>query len=223
MTRLGRLMAGAAIILLVLVGTEGTASAHAQLESTNPNQSSVLLAPPPQVVLHFGEPVEIDFGSCACWGPTGSGSTTEAPTTRLATVMPSPSRSRQSSPGHLRGCLAGDLGGLPSGTRGVRLLGGHGQWRRQGQRQATSLANESGSAVVGTIYWLVRFAAFVGLLFLVGLAVMVAVLGGRGGDPTGRTSAVALVVVLLGATVRGIAIQGVYAAELPLGDIFGRP
>ncbi len=41
MTRLGRLMAGAAVVLLVLVGTEGTASAHAQLESTSPNQSSV--------------------------------------------------------------------------------------------------------------------------------------------------------------------------------------
>ena len=36
-----------------------------------------------------------------------------------------------------------------------------------------SIANQSGSATVGVVYWLIRTGAFVGLLFLVVLAVLV--------------------------------------------------
>jgi len=71
MKRLRRLLLGSLGVALLLVGSAVPASAHAQLESTNPAQSSVLLVPPTQVVLHFGEPVEIDFGSLRVLGPSG--------------------------------------------------------------------------------------------------------------------------------------------------------
>jgi copper transport protein len=42
------------------------------LEWSQPVESSVLTSPPRQVVLHFGEPVEIDFGSIRVIGPRGT-------------------------------------------------------------------------------------------------------------------------------------------------------
>jgi copper transport protein len=222
MSRLWRLMAGAAIILLVLVGTEGTASAHAQLESTNPNQSSVLLTSPHQVVLHFGEPVEIDFGSLRVIGPGGqrvdSGGTHHPDGDSHAVAISLPSDlprgtyvvawrviSADSHPVH--GAFVFSVG-TASGAAKANAL-------------ATSLTNQSGSAGVGTIYWVVRVAAFVGLLFLVGLGVLVPLLWREGG----RSRRIGRLLwlswsVLLGATLAGIAIQGVYAAALPLTDIY---
>ncbi len=222
MTRLWRLLAGAAILLLVLVGTEGTASAHAQLESTSPNQSSVLLASPHEVVLHFGEPVEIDFGSLRVIGPGGqrvdSGGTHHPDGDSHAVAISLPSDlprgtyvvawrviSADSHPVH--GAFVFSVG-TASGAAKANAL-------------ATSLTNQSGSGVVGTIYWLVRVAAFVGLLFLVGLGVLVPLLWREGG----RSRRIGRLLwlswsVLLGATLAGIAIQGVYAAALPLTDIY---
>src|ERR1700681_287379 len=65
-------LVGVVIAAVIVVTVAGPASAHAQLESTQPNQSSVLLTSPSQVVLHFGEPEEIDFGSVRVIGPAGS-------------------------------------------------------------------------------------------------------------------------------------------------------
>ena len=71
MKRSWRLLFACLGVVVILVGTAGPASAHAQLEFTSPAPSSVLLQSPSQVVLHFGEPVEIDFGSLRVLGPTG--------------------------------------------------------------------------------------------------------------------------------------------------------
>ena len=68
---LSRSLSGVLVVLMAVVGIAGPASAHAQLESTQPDPLSVLLTSPSQVVLHFGEPVEIDFGSLRVIGPDG--------------------------------------------------------------------------------------------------------------------------------------------------------
>ncbi|HLI73716.1 MAG TPA: copper resistance CopC family protein, partial [Acidimicrobiales bacterium] len=69
--RLGKWLAVAVVPVLVVLGAAGPASAHAYLESSQPGTSAVLTSPPRQVVLHFDEPVEIDFGSIRVLGPTG--------------------------------------------------------------------------------------------------------------------------------------------------------
>src|SRR5665213_3267153 len=71
MTRLRRSLVALGLLVFGLGAFPAVASAHAQLESSNPGQSAVLLVPPTQVVLHFGEPVEIDFGSLRVIGPAG--------------------------------------------------------------------------------------------------------------------------------------------------------
>jgi len=221
MKRFRRLLLGSVGVAVLLVGSAVPASAHAQLESTNPAQSSVLLVPPTQVVLHFGEPVEIDFGSLRVLGPSGqrvdNGGTHHPTGDSHAVAISLPAN-------------------LPQGTYVVawRVISAdshpvHGAFvfsvgtasgAAKANSEATALANQSGIAVVGAIYWLIRFAAFVGLLFLVGLAVMVT-LAWRSGGMTRRVERLlwASWWLLLAATVLGIAIQGVYAAALPFTDI----
>ena len=82
--------------------------------------------------------------------------------------------------------------------------------------EATTLSDQSGSAVVGAIYWFIRFAAFVGLLFLVGLALMVT-LTWRPGGATRRVGRLlwASWWVLLAAAV--LAVAGVAGALLHFG------
>jgi len=84
---------------------------------------------------------------------------------------------------------------------------------------AGALATESGSPGVGAVAGLLRWAAFAGLLTLVGLAVLVVVAWPAGGG-TPRVGRILWVswAVLLVATVAGIAVEGAYAALLPLGD-----
>jgi len=222
MTRLRRLLVGVASVVVLLVLTSGVASAHAQLESTDPSAGAVLLTPPAQVVLHFGEPVEIDFGSLRVLGPHGNrvddGGTHHPPgdTHSVAVTLES---------------------GLPDGTYVVawRVISAdshpvHGAFvfsvgtaagARRADALATSIAAQSGSAVVGGIYWAVRTAAFVGLLFLVGPAVLVA-LAWRDGAGSRRVGRLLWWMwgTLAVATVVGILIQGVYASALPLTDVF---
>jgi len=198
------------------------ASAHAQLEWTQPVQSSVLTSAPRQIVLHFGEPVEIDFGSLRVIGPTGA---------RV-------DEGGTHHPGGDSHAVAIDLPGqLADGTYVVawRVISAdshpvHGAFvfsvgtaagARKANALAASLTHASGSTLVGVVYWFFRFAVFASLIFLVGVGTVVTLLWRRGG----RTARVGAVLwwtwgVLLAVSVAAVAIQGVYAAALPLTDIF---
>ena len=221
MKRFWRCVFGSLAVVVILVGTAGPASAHAQLESTSPAPSSVLLQSPGQVVLHFGEPVEIDFGSLRVLGPSGqridNGGTHHPPGDSHAVAISLPKHlargtyvvawrviSADSHPVH--GAFVFSIGSASGAAKANTL--------------ANALTNQSGSPVVGTLYWFIRFSAFVGLLFLVGLAFMTTV-AWRPGGATRRIGKVLWVCwgTLLVATLLGIAVQGVYAADLPLTDI----
>ncbi len=218
---LSRASIGALLVLLAVVGLAGPASAHAQLESTQPDPSSVLLKSPSQVVLHFGEPVEIDFGSLRVLGPDGKrvdlGGTHHPPGDTHAVAI--------SLPPH-----------LPDGTYVVawRVISAdshpvHGAFifsvgTASGVGKASSLVtnlnNASGNPLVGILFWLIRFAAFTSLILLVGIPAVVSLVW----RPGGATRRIGRIVwtswgTLLFCSVAGIAIQGVYAAALPLTDI----
>jgi copper transport protein len=206
---------------VIALAVAGPASAHAQLESTQPNQSSVVLTSPPQVVLHFGEPVEIDFGSVRVIGSGGrrvdNGGTHHPSGDTHAVVISLPPR-------------------LPDGTYVVawRVISAdshpvHGAFifsvgTARGAGKAASLASDlntqSGSTSVGLVYGLVRFGAFAGLVVLLGVAAIVWLVWPAGGT-TRRIGRIVWVswATLLVCTVVGIAIQGVYAAALPLTDL----
>ena len=54
-----------------MLAAAGTASAHAVLESTDPQSGAVLAAPPPEVSLTFGESVQLPPGGLRVFGPDG--------------------------------------------------------------------------------------------------------------------------------------------------------
>jgi copper transport protein len=222
--RVLQISVGSVAVFLLLLGTAGTASAHAQLESTDPAASSVLLVAPTQVALHFGEPVEIDFGSLRVLGPGGervdSGGTHHLDGDSHAVAVSLPSNlahgayvvawrvtSADSHPVH--GAFVFSIGSDHGAGRAATV--------------ASALADQTGSAAVGFLYWVIRFAAFSGLLVLVGLALMVT-FAWRPGAVTPRVGRILWGSwwLLLVATVLGIAIQGVYAAALPFRDILRR-
>ena len=198
------------------------ASAHAQLQSSDPSPSSVLLVPPRQVVLHFGEPVEIDFGSIRVLGPLGNrvdlGGTHHplGDSDAVAIALPPGLRdgtyvvawrviSADSHPVH--GAYIFSVGTAKGAAKANAL--------------AASVNAASGSAIVGIAFWAIRFAAFVGLVLLVGIPTVI-LLAWRAGGATRRIGRLvwASWVVLMLCTVSGIAVQGVYAAALPVTDVF---
>jgi copper transport protein len=222
MNRRKRLIPAFGLLVLCLVATPGVAGAHAQLESSEPGQSAVLLLPPTRVVLHFGEPVEVDFGSLRVIGPGGArvdggaahhpGDDVHAVTASLPTNLSDGTYivawrvvSDDSHPVH--GAYVFSVGTAKGAARADAL--------------AVSFANQTGDTTVGIAYWLVRTTAFIGLLTLVGLGVVVATLWSEGG----RTRRVARVLwwswwTVLTATIVGVIVQGVYASALPLSDAY---
>jgi copper transport protein len=210
-----------AAFVLIILGA-APASAHAQLQSSNPSPSSVLSVPPSQIVLHFGEPVEIDFGSIRVFGPLGN---------RV-------DQGGTHHPGGDNDAVAIALPpGLHDGTYVVawRVISAdshpvHGAYifsvgTARGATKANALAASenaaTGSAIVGIAFWAIRFAAFVGLVLLIGIPTVI-LLAWRSGGATRRIGRLlwGSWVVLMLCTVSGIAVQGVYAAALPVTDIF---
>ncbi len=209
----------ASLVALVLVlALAGPASAHAQLLSSDPVQSSVLTASPGRVVLNFGEPVEIDFGSLRVLGPAGqrvdSGGT-------------------RHPAGDSHSVEIGLPADLPAGTyvvawrvisadshpvEGAFLFSiGTAQGAGAARRVASALTGAGGSVAVGLLFWLVRTLAFLALVLLVGVAALLALVP----VPevvTGRVRRVISLswVTLLATSVLAVAVQGAYAAALPL-------
>jgi len=209
------------MLLLIALGPGDPASAHAYLESSEPVQSSVLLVPPRQVDLHFDEPVEIDFGSVKVIGPKGQrvdeggahhpGSDTSSVVISLPPSLPRGTYvvswrviSADSHPVH--GAFVFSVGAATGVGKASSIV--------------AQLNKATGSKVVGAVFWVVRFGAFAGLLFLVGTGAMIAFVWREGRHARRiRRLLWASWWVLLLASALGIALQGVYAAELPLTDI----
>jgi len=211
----------AAAVLLLLVATAGTASAHARLVTTDPAVSSVLLVAPAEVVLHFDDVVTVDGGSLRVFGPDGArvddgvvhhpGGDSHAVAVGLPRYLGTGSYVVAwrviSDDGHpVHGAYVFSIGSDRGAVRAAVVAG--------------ALATESGSPGVGAVAGVLRWAALAGLLALVGLAVVVAALW-PDGAPTSRVRRIlwASWCVLLVASLAGIAVEGVYAALLPLGDL----
>ena len=216
-----RLVTVGALSVIAVVIAAGPASAHATLLSTKPLQGSVLTASPPRVVLQLDQPVETDLGSVRVFGPAerrvDEGGTyrpngnSSVVAVNLAAHLPDGTYivawrviSADSHPVH--GAFIFSVGTAAGIARATKL--------------ANTLADQSGSTLVGVAYWAIRVAAFAGLLLLVGVGTMVSSVWPLGAG-TRRIRRILWWswASLLAATVFGIAIQGVYATALPIGDL----
>ena len=214
-------MAVAAAFVIVVLGA-APASAHAQLQSSDPSPSSVLSVPPSQVVLHFGEPVEIDFGSIRVLGPLGNrvdlGGTHHPPGDSEAVAIDLPPGLRDGTYVVAWRVISADS----HPVHGAYIFSvGTAKGAAKANALAASVNAASGSAIVGIAFWAIRFAAFVGLVLLVGIPIVI-LLAWRAGGATLRIGRLvwASWFVLMLCTVCGIAVQGVYAAALPVTDVF---
>jgi len=214
-----RLLASAAAVLVVVAVWAAPASAHARLVSTTPAAGSIVRHSPPQVVIRFDDNVEIDFGSIRVFDAAGArvdlGGTHYASADDHAIAIPLPHLadgayvvawrvvSDDSHPVH--GAFVFSVGtskGLPSASA-----------------LALALANEGGSTTVGVVFWFVRFGAFAGLLCLVGIgAIALAAAPSALQSRRIRRSLWASWWLLAVMTLAGVAVQGPYAAALPLTD-----
>lgn len=219
--RLGQVVAACAVVLGVGVLAAAPASAHAELESTDPGQSAVLAVSPHQVVLHFDEPVEIEFGSLWVFDSRGR---------RLdegGTHHPG---------GDARAVAVGLPARLPAGTYIVAwrvvsddshpVQGGFvfsvGSAAGAGRAESVeaALASAGSGSAVGALYGVLRFLTFASLLVLVGLTAGAVVLWpGALALRRVRTVLWASWAVLLVATVAAVPVQGVYASMLPAGRL----
>jgi copper transport protein len=211
----------AAALVIVFLGA-APASAHAQLQSSDPSPSSVLSVPPRQVVLHFGEPVEIDFGSIRVLGPLGNrvdlGGTHHPPGDSGAVAIALPPGLRDGTYVVAWRVISADS----HPVHGAYIFSvGTAKGAAKANALAASVNAASGSAIVGIAFWAIRFAAFVGLVLLVGIPTVL-LLAWRAGGAARRIGRLVWGswVVLMLCTLSGIAIQGVYAAALPVTDVF---
>lgn len=214
-----RVLASAAAVLVVVAVWAAPASAHARLVSTTPAAGSIVRHSPPEVVIRFDDNVEIDFGSIRVFDAAGArvdlGGTHYASADDHAIAIPLPHLadgayvvawrvvSDDSHPVH--GAFVFSVGtskGLPSASA-----------------LALALANEGGSTTVGVVFWFVRLGVFAGLLCLVGIGA-VALAAAPSALPSRRIrrSLWASWWLLAAMTAGGVAIQGAYAAALPLTD-----
>jgi copper transport protein len=225
-----RRLAGAGVLVAV-VATAGLAlgpapaEAHAELISTEPASGEQLDVAPEQVVLRFTESVDVADDAVEVLTAGGD---------RIDVGDPAHPEGEGSS-------VAVDLPGLDDGTYVVswRVLssdnhpvsgaftfgvGDAAAGSSDADAQALvddALAGAGSDRVVGVAYGVVRFAAFAGLVVLIGGAAFLGVLWPAGaGDPRARRILAGAWWVALGATVLSIPLQATYAAGGSLADAF---
>ncbi|MGH9227287.1 MAG: FixH family protein [Acidimicrobiales bacterium] len=225
-----RRLAGAGV-LVAAVATAGLAlgpapaGAHAELTSTEPASGEQLDVAPEQVVLRFTE--SVDVADDAVEVLTAGGDRVDV-----------------ADPGHPGGdgsSVAVDLPDLDDGTyvvswrvlssdshpvSGAFTFGVGDAAADLSEADAQALVDDAQAGAgsdrgVGVTYGVVRFAAFAGLVALIGGAVFVAALWPAGaGDARARRILATAWWVALAATVLSIPLQAAYAAGGSLADAF---
>ncbi|MDQ1710760.1 MAG: copper transport protein [Frankiaceae bacterium] len=217
MTNAFRRATVALVALLALGLAAPAASAHAVLVSTDPAAGAVLDRAPAAVTLRFGEAVEASFGAIRVYDanarrvddgavghPGGHGNTVAVglrPLTNGAYVVTWRVVSADSHPVH--GAFTFQVGRGAAGNEQALA--------------ARLLAQQGGSALVGGVFAVVRWLAFASLVVLVGGAAFVLTCLRRNDSRAVRILTLAAAGVVVTA-VLGIALQGPYAAALPLRD-----
>jgi copper transport protein len=206
--------------VLFVAASATPAFAHATLVQTSPAAGQVLSRSPKTLTLGFNESVEVALGAIRVFNSKGQ---------RLDVGGASHPAGQQSR-------VQVDLPKLKNDSYVVtwRVISAdshpvQGAFTFQVGRAATAgnlqslsqrlLANQGGDTTVGFLYAVARFAVFGSLALLIGAAAFLFFVW-----PEGRESRRAARLVWAGwigavvATVMGIALDGAYAAALPLGD-----
>jgi copper transport protein len=218
-----RLLALGALVVALLALLASPASAHASLLSTDPSNGGVYDKPPTAVTLRFSEGVEVALGGIRVYTSDRD---------RVVTGTPEHPNGQQS-------VVTTSLPKLDDGTYVVTWrvtsadshpidgaytfqVGSKATLSDKNAKTAAAslLATTGGSRTVGVVYGIDRGLLFAGLALLLGGAVFVATVWRAGRDDR---RAKWLVwggwITMFVTTALGIALEGVYAAGLPLDDL----
>ena len=209
-------------MLALVVAGATPAFAHATLLTTEPQPGGKFETSPRAISLRFNEPVEVSLGGIRLFDgnadridigapehPNGESNQVRASMPKLdggTYVVTWRVISADAHP--VQGAFTFQVGAAGS-TKDATALA---------QRL---LARQGGSTVVGVVYAIDRVAIFAGLALLIGGIVFMSFV-----FPPGRRTRRGRVIVWAGwagtvvATVAGIALEGVYAAALPLSKVF---
>ncbi|MDQ1431876.1 MAG: copper transport protein [Actinomycetota bacterium] len=213
----------ALVIALVVVGGS-PAFAHATLVSTAPQNGGVYDQPPSQVKLRFDEPIEVSLGGIRVYTGnqervvTGSPEHPGGSQSEVAVSLPKLAKGTYvvtwrvtSSDSHpIEGAYTFQVG--PKATLNKQSAQGV---------AARLLASTGGSTTVGVVYGIDRGVLFGSLALLIGGVAFLVVVWRRGRDNRRARQVVwAGWIGVLVSTVLGIALEGVYAAGLPLSKVF---
>jgi copper transport protein len=219
---LKRIVVFVALVGAVVVAGASPAFAHATLLTTEPQPGGRFEQSPPAISLRFDEPVEVALGGIRLFDgksdridigapehPNGDGNRVQSSLPKLddgTYVVTWRVTSADSHP--IQGAFTfqvGTAGAVKNADALARRL----------------LANQGGSHTVGVVYAIDRVALFAALALFIGGVVFMAFV-----FPAGRESRRGRRLVWWGwvgcivATLFGIALEGVYAAALPLSKVF---
>lgn len=218
--RLWRCAAVPLVAALVVATSATPAFAHAVLEQTTPAAGSVLDQPPKKVTLRFGEPVEVALGAIRVYDSKGDrldvGSASHPAGQQSQVQVNLPKLDDDSYVVTWRVISADSHPVSGAFTFQVGRTAAAGNLQSLTQRL---LSNQGGDTTVGFLYAVARFGVFASLALLIGAAAFLVLVW-----PAGRESPGAARLAWAGwigavvTTVVGIALDGAYAAALPLGD-----
>jgi copper transport protein len=202
-------------ILAALAVPASPASAHAVLVGTSPAIGSVVATPPNQVVLTFTESVDPIEGKVRVIAPDGSPEDTgQARATGTQLVIPLKVSGTQGTYLVTYRVLSADshpVSGAFTYSVGAPSPGGP---------PRVDVGNADAGPVIRTVFPVVRWVGYVGLLLLVGPVLMLAVLWPQRLDRTGPIRTIWLGAGLVAlATIVELLLQVPYVAGGGLGDI----
>lgn len=215
-----RVLSAAGLVAIVLVAWAAPAGAHAALKTTEPAAATAVPEAPGRVLLRFTESVEASFGAIRVFDASGSrveaGRAFHPSGQASAVALTLPSLERGSYVVTWRVISADSHPVHGAFTFRVGPAGGDEATQALARRL---LAAGGGSAVVGALFTVSRFASFAALVLLVGGIAFVAVVwpGGARDQRVERVLRTAWATAVV-ATGAGIALQGAYAGALPLTD-----
>lgn len=215
--RLTRLLAAAAIATAAVALLAAPASAHAELQSTDPPAGAQLSEAPAAVTLTFDEPVSAQPSAIRVYdrrgdrlsigdASAGPGATVTAGLPRLGDGSYVVTWRVVSDDGHPeRGAFTFSVGEaqapVPTGLA-ERLL-----------------SSQGGSTAVGATYALARFLSFGASLVLVGATTFLALRWPEGFDRRAQRWLTVAALVAFAAALAGTVLQPLYADARPFGDV----
>ncbi len=219
-----RLLALGALVVALVALLAAPASAHASLLSTDPSSGGVYDSPPKAITLRFSEGVEVSLGGIRVYTSdrdrvvTGKPEHPNGQQSVVTTSLPKLDKGTYVVTWRVVSADSHPIDGAYTFQVGAKATLSD---KNAKNAAASLLSTTGGSRTVGVVYGIDRGVLFAGLALLIGGVVFLAAVWQQGRD---LTRAKWLVwsgwIAVTVTTVLGIALEGVYAAGLPLGDLF---